>query len=110
MNRAHWIVAGLMAAVCLTGSSRMFVPKAKPAATGGTATRRVLDRSMTSARAPSRPSAPSNSWLRRASYRPPRSASRPFWCRRPRPDWYYRCMLHGLSTQVGVNRFPPFSP
>lgn len=50
MNRAHWIVAGLMAAVCLTGSSRMFVPKAKPAATGGTATRRVLDGSSTGPR------------------------------------------------------------
>lgn len=42
-NLALWIVAGLMAAVCLTGSSKMFVPKAKPAATGGTATRWVED-------------------------------------------------------------------
>jgi hypothetical protein len=42
-NLALWIVAGLMAAVCLTGSSKMFVPKAKLAATGGTATRWVED-------------------------------------------------------------------
>jgi hypothetical protein len=26
-NLALWIIAGLMAAVCLTGSSRMFVPR-----------------------------------------------------------------------------------
>ncbi|MBE1594498.1 MULTISPECIES: hypothetical protein [Streptomyces] len=63
MNRALWGVAELMAPpVCLTGSSRMFVPKAKPAATGGTDSRRVDDFSPGA----SRPSAPSNSWLRRA--------------------------------------------
>ncbi|MFR9796958.1 DoxX family protein [Streptomyces sp. MS06] len=43
MNLALWIVAGLMAAVCLAGSSKMFVPKEKIAALGGTATGWVED-------------------------------------------------------------------
>ncbi|AZQ40471.1 DoxX family protein [Streptomyces cyaneochromogenes] len=43
MNLALWIVAGLMATVCLIGSSKMFVPKEKLAASGGTATRWVED-------------------------------------------------------------------
>ncbi|MEH0544980.1 DoxX family protein [Streptomyces sp. B21-105] len=43
MNLALWIVAGLMAAVCLIGSSKMFVPQEKLAASGGTATRWVED-------------------------------------------------------------------
>ncbi|MFF6783280.1 DoxX family protein [Streptomyces sp. NPDC012510] len=43
VNLALWIVAGLMAAVCLTGSSKMFVPREKLAASGGTATRWVED-------------------------------------------------------------------
>jgi hypothetical protein len=43
MNLALRIITGLMAAVCLTGSSKMFVPKEKPAAMGGTATRWVED-------------------------------------------------------------------
>ena len=37
MNLALWIVAGLMAVVCLTGSSKMFVPRDKLAAVGGSA-------------------------------------------------------------------------
>jgi hypothetical protein len=43
MNLALWLIAGLMAAVCLTGSSKMMVPKEKLAAMGGTATRWVED-------------------------------------------------------------------
>jgi hypothetical protein len=43
MNLALWTVAGLMAAVCLIGSSKMFVPKEKLAASGGSATRWVED-------------------------------------------------------------------
>ncbi|MFC8793432.1 DoxX family protein [Streptomyces cinereoruber] len=43
MNLALWAVAGLMAVVCLIGSSKMFVPKEKLAASGGAATRWVED-------------------------------------------------------------------
>ncbi|WP_438818509.1 DoxX family protein [Streptomyces brasiliscabiei] len=43
MDLALWIVAGLLAAVCLIGSSKMFVPKEKLAASGGSATRWVED-------------------------------------------------------------------
>lgn len=43
MNLALWIVAGLMAAVCLTGSSKMFVPKENLATMGGAATGWVED-------------------------------------------------------------------
>ncbi|WP_326685786.1 MULTISPECIES: DoxX family protein [unclassified Streptomyces] len=43
MDLALWIVAGLMAAVCLTGSAKMFVPKEELAVVGGTATRWVED-------------------------------------------------------------------
>ncbi|AZS76801.1 hypothetical protein DDE74_32425 [Streptomyces lydicus] len=43
MDLALWIVAGLMAAVCLIGSAKMFVPKEKLAVVGGTATRWVED-------------------------------------------------------------------
>ncbi|MEW2811566.1 DoxX family protein [Streptomyces massasporeus] len=43
MNLALWIVAGLMAVICLTGSSKMFVPREKLAAVGGSASRWVED-------------------------------------------------------------------
>src|SRR5690606_34524734 len=43
MNLALWIVAGLMATVCLIGSAKMFVPKERLAAAGGAATRWVED-------------------------------------------------------------------
>ncbi|NEC29658.1 DoxX family protein [Streptomyces sp. SID8111] len=43
MNLALWIVAGLMATVCLIGSAKMFVPKEQLAAAGGAATRWVED-------------------------------------------------------------------
>ncbi|MBD9735053.1 DoxX family protein [Streptomyces sp. H28] len=43
MNLALWIVAGLMATVCLIGSSKMFVPKERLAAAGGAATGWVED-------------------------------------------------------------------
>ncbi|MFE4960760.1 DoxX family protein [Streptomyces sp. NPDC056653] len=34
MNLALWITAGLLAAVCLAGSAKMFVPRQKMAGTG----------------------------------------------------------------------------
>ncbi|MFI0979698.1 DoxX family protein [Streptomyces sp. NPDC021093] len=43
MNLALWIVAGLLALVCLAGSGKMFVPKEKMAGMGGAATRWVED-------------------------------------------------------------------
>ncbi|WP_406729643.1 DoxX family protein [Streptomyces sp. GD-15H] len=43
MNLALWITAGLLAAVCLAGSAKMFVPKEKMAGMGGTATQWVED-------------------------------------------------------------------
>uniref|UniRef100_A0AAU3H673 DoxX family protein n=1 Tax=Streptomyces sp. NBC_01401 TaxID=2903854 RepID=A0AAU3H673_9ACTN len=42
MNVALWIVAGVLSAVCLVGSSRMFVPREKLAA-AGSAAQWVLD-------------------------------------------------------------------
>lgn len=43
MNVALWIVAGLLAAVCLAGSAKMFLPRERMAAMGGAATQWVLD-------------------------------------------------------------------
>ncbi|WP_030577847.1 DoxX family protein [Streptomyces anulatus] len=43
MNIALWITASLLAAVCLAGSAKMFVPQEKMAAMGGTATQWVQD-------------------------------------------------------------------
>jgi hypothetical protein len=43
MNTALWIVAGLLAAVMVTGSAKMFVPRERMAAMGGKATRWVED-------------------------------------------------------------------
>ncbi|MGH4029240.1 DoxX family protein [Actinomycetota bacterium Odt1-20B] len=37
MNLALWICAGVLAAVCLVGSAKMFVPQAKLAAVGSSA-------------------------------------------------------------------------
>jgi hypothetical protein len=37
MNVALWIIAGVLAAVCLVGSSKMFVPQEKLAAMGSSA-------------------------------------------------------------------------
>ncbi|WP_433367514.1 DoxX family protein [Streptosporangium sp. CA-115845] len=37
MNVALWITAGVLAAVCLTGSAKMFVPREKMAALGASA-------------------------------------------------------------------------
>jgi hypothetical protein len=61
LNLALWIVAGLLAAVFLLSSAKLFVPKEKMAGMGA-ATRWVEDFSPV----PSRPSEPSRSWLRRA--------------------------------------------
>ncbi|GHE57936.1 hypothetical protein GCM10018785_28860 [Streptomyces longispororuber] len=43
MDLALWIVAGLMAVICLTGSAKMVVPREKLAGMGGTATQWVED-------------------------------------------------------------------
>ncbi|GLH99393.1 DoxX family protein [Phytohabitans aurantiacus] len=43
MNTALWIVAGLLATVLLISTSKMFVPREKIAAVGGTAAQWVLD-------------------------------------------------------------------
>lgn len=51
MNVALWITAGLLAAVCLAGSAKMFVPKEKIAALGGTASQWALDFSPAALRA-----------------------------------------------------------
>jgi hypothetical protein len=43
VNTALWIVAGLLATVLLISTSKMFVPREKIAAVGGTAAQWVLD-------------------------------------------------------------------
>ena len=43
MNIALWIVTGLLAAVLLVSTSKMFVPRQKIAAVGGSAAQWVLD-------------------------------------------------------------------
>jgi len=60
LNLALWIVAGLLAAIFLLSSAKLFVPKEKMAGMGA-ATRWVEDFSPGA----SRPSEPSSSWLRR---------------------------------------------
>ncbi|CAM5515560.1 hypothetical protein SALBM311S_09704 [Streptomyces alboniger] len=60
-NVALWIIAGVLAAVCLVGSSKMFVPQENLAAMGSSA-QWVLELSP----GLSRPSAPSSCWLRSA--------------------------------------------
>jgi hypothetical protein len=61
LDLALWIVAGLLAAVFLLSSAKLFVPKEKMAGMGAP----PRDGSKTSAPMPSRPSEPSSSWLRR---------------------------------------------
>ena len=61
LNLALWIVAGLLAAIFLLSSAKLFVPKEKMAGIGAP----PRDGSKTSAPMPSRPSEPSSSWLRR---------------------------------------------
>ncbi|MBT2443894.1 DoxX family protein [Streptomyces sp. ISL-36] len=43
MNVALWITAGLLAAVCLAGSAKLFVPQEKMAAMGGASAQWVHD-------------------------------------------------------------------
>ncbi|MEU3269258.1 DoxX family protein [Saccharomonospora sp. NPDC006951] len=51
MDIALWIAAGVLAAVCLTGAGKMFVPKDKLAGMGGEATKWVEDFSPASLKA-----------------------------------------------------------
>ncbi|MGN9789672.1 DoxX family protein [Streptomyces sp. OZ13] len=51
MNVALWITAGLLAAVCLAGSAKMFVAQEKLAALGGAATQWAHDVSPTALKA-----------------------------------------------------------
>ncbi|NUT03065.1 MAG: DoxX family protein [Hamadaea sp.] len=43
MNTTLWIIAGLLAAILLVSTSKMFIPREKIAAVGGTAAQWVLD-------------------------------------------------------------------
>jgi hypothetical protein len=62
LNLALWIVAGLLAVVFLVGSTtKLFVPKKKLAAIHAAA-----EWTADFSPVPSRPSEPSNSWLRQA--------------------------------------------
>lgn len=60
LNLALWIVAGLLAAVFLLSSAKLFVPRRRWPAWA-----LPRDGSKTSAPVPLRPSEPSSSWLRR---------------------------------------------
>ncbi|NUT18764.1 MAG: DoxX family protein [Hamadaea sp.] len=50
MNTTLWIFAGLLAAILLVSTSKMFIPREKIAAVGGTAAQWVLDFSPTALR------------------------------------------------------------